>query len=88
MRSSTPATWVTPCMARNKDEKEMAGMKAIVCDRCGNVTLLEDDMPHMCPSGIYHLVGNNGNIEIDLCEDCGNELVEAARRVKGGDANA
>ena len=59
-------------------------MKAIVCDKCGKVTLLEDDRPYMYPAGVYRLVSDRGGSkEIDLCEDCAGNLVELLRRMDG-----
>lgn len=59
-------------------------MKAIVCDKCGKVILLEDDRPYCYPSGIYRLVNERGGAkELDLCEDCAGELVEVLRRMDG-----
>lgn len=58
-------------------------MKAIVCDKCGKVVLLEDEFPYRYPSGIYRLVHDGGEAkELDLCETCTNELVDALRRTK------
>ena len=59
-------------------------MKAIVCDRCGKVTLLEDEFPYRYPSGVYRLVHDTGKAkEIDLCEDCADGLIEVLRRMDG-----
>lgn len=60
-------------------------MKAIVCDKCGKVTLLEDEMPYMYPSGVYRLFSDKDNSVLDICEDCKNELLEAVRRTKDGE---
>ena len=59
-------------------------MKAIVCDKCGKVNLLEDEKPYMDPSGVYRLIGDRDDTVLDLCENCANELVEAVRNVKEG----
>lgn len=60
-------------------------MKAIVCDKCGKVTLLEDDKPYTyAPIGIYVLLNELAGTRLELCEDCGNELIEAVRREKDG----
>ena len=59
-------------------------MKAIVCDKCGKVNLLEDEKPYMYPSGVYRLIGDRDDTVLDLCENCANELVEAVRNVKEG----
>lgn len=60
-------------------------MKAIVCDKCGKVNLLEDERPYMYPTGVYRLVNDADSSVIDLCEECANELVEAIRRTKDGE---
>lgn len=62
-------------------------MKAIVCDKCGKVNLLEDERPYMYPTGVYRLVNDADSSVIDLCEECANELVEAIRRTKDGENN-
>ena len=56
-------------------------MKAIVCDKCGKVTLLEDHKPYVSPSGVYRLVGDSGiyEQEFDLCEDCVGDLRKGLR---------
>lgn len=60
-------------------------MKAIVCDKCGKVTLFEDDKPYCSPSGVYRLSGDGGFKDVlDLCEDCVGELMKAVREVKEG----
>lgn len=59
-------------------------MKAIVCDKCGKVALLEDDKPYMYPTGVYRLVSDGCKAkDLDLCEDCAGELVEAVRGMEG-----
>lgn len=59
-------------------------MKAIVCDKCGKVVLLEDNGPYMYPSGVYRLVNDERKEKtLDLCEDCAGELVEAVRGMEG-----
>lgn len=60
-------------------------MKAIVCDKCGKVNLLEDERPYLYPSGIYRLVSDKDDSVVDLCEECAAELVEAIRRTKDGE---
>ena len=63
-------------------------MRAIVCDKCGKVVLLEDDRPYLySPAGVYRLLHERSGIEIELCEDCGNELIAEVRRMKEGDGN-
>lgn len=59
-------------------------MKAIVCDKCGKVTLLEDEFPYRYPSSVYRLVCESGKAkELDLCEDCADGIIEALRRRDG-----
>lgn len=59
-------------------------MKAFVCDKCGKVILLEDSKAYYAKAnGIYHLVSDD-HIEIDLCEDCVQELLCAVRGMKEG----
>ena len=58
-------------------------MKAIVCDKCGAVVLLEDG-PISSPKGINHVDGAalpSGGI--DLCDKCTAELVAAVRGAEG-----
>lgn len=59
-------------------------MKAIVCDKCGKVTLIEDDKPtYSEESGVFHLIGSFGTAsQIDLCKDCAQELMAAVRERK------
>lgn len=56
--------------------------KAIMCDKCGKITLLEDDKPYMYPCGIYRLMNDQDGSVLDICEVCATELVEAVRRTK------
>ena len=64
-------------------------MKAIVCDKCGKVILLEDDKPYwVAPAGVFVLQKDaHPHVKMDLCEDCVDELMEAVRRTKDGDGN-
>lgn len=63
-------------------------MRAIVCDKCGKTMLLEDNTPYSySPVGAYRLVNDKDNVTLDLCEGCANELLEAVRKMKGGDCN-
>lgn len=63
-------------------------MKAIVCDKCGKVMLLEDERPYLVsPAGVYRLIGERDCHSLDLCEDCACELIEAVRRTKDGESN-
>ena len=53
-------------------------MRAIVCDCCGKVVLLEDNQ--FFPDCIHHLSGNVlGRSELDLCTECAEKLVKATR---------
>jgi hypothetical protein len=58
-------------------------MKAIVCDKCGKVTLLADDGQIYCKeNGVYYLVcGGNGD-RIDLCKECAEEFTALVRNQK------
>ena len=57
-------------------------MKAIVCDKCGKVVLIPDKEPAFgTKTGLYRLVSmNDGNVIVDLCEECKKELMDAVRR--------
>ena len=68
-------------------ERTVNDMKAIVCDKCGKVNLLEDDKLYYYPSGVYRLLDDRDSSVIDLCEDCAAELVEAVRKTKDGDTD-
>lgn len=58
--------------------------KAFVCDKCGKVILLDDDKLYYTPEhGISHLVCG-GKCELDLCEDCVQELMAAVRDMREG----
>ena len=59
-------------------------MKAIVCDKCGNVILLDDDKPYQsAPAGVFVWVHDKYlSFQMELCEDCGDEIVEAVRNMK------
>lgn len=53
-------------------------MRAIVCDCCGKVMLLEDN--HYSPEGIHHLTGCIlGRSDLDLCTECAEKLIKATR---------
>lgn len=54
-------------------------MKAMVCDKCGKVVLLPDN-PGICPDGISTLYMSHKQQEIDLCDECVDELVQALRK--------
>lgn len=55
-------------------------MRAIVCDRCGKVMLLPDD--RLWTDEGYTLRGMKKELNLDLCEECAEELVKATREVK------
>ena len=60
-------------------------MKAIVCDKCGKVVLLEDEKPYMCnPIGVYTLYKGGSDEVIELCEECGNDLISEVRKTREG----
>lgn len=56
--------------------------KAIMCDKCGKIALLDDNKPYIYPCGIYRLITDKDDSVLDLCEACAAELVEAVRRTK------
>lgn len=59
-------------------------MKAYVCDKCGKTALLDDRYPMYGKEiGVYHLASDGGSIEIDLCEECVEELMPAVRGMEG-----
>lgn len=58
-------------------------MKAIVCDKCGKVVLLEDKYPLGKAEGIHCLTLNNDydrESKLDLCQECAEELMAAVRK--------
>lgn len=58
-------------------------MKAIVCDKCGKVVLLEDKYPLGKEEGIHCLILTNDmtrESKLDLCQECAEELMAAVRR--------
>lgn len=57
-------------------------MKAIVCDKCGKVTLLPDvGYEYGPPNGVFRLYdAGSGNVELDLCQECVDELMAAVRK--------
>lgn len=57
-------------------------MKAYVCDKCGKVILLPDDRVYEYPTGINRLSIMSKWEEIDLCDECTDELVAAVREGK------
>ena len=54
-------------------------MKAIVCDKCGKVVLLPD-APTAFPTGINRLSMPSKDCDIDLCDECTDELIAAVRK--------
>lgn len=53
-------------------------MRAIVCDCCGKVVLLEDGP--FCPEGINHLSGKIcGQDGLDLSNECAEKLIKATK---------
>ena len=56
-------------------------MKAIVCDKCGKVILLEEDRSRCTyiPDDVFILRNDRRDMRIELCEACGNELIAAVR---------
>lgn len=63
-------------------------MRAYDCDKCGKVILLDDGMA-ISPKGMNHMTGSGlPDGELDLCDECVAELVEAVRNVKEGSGGA
>lgn len=63
-------------------------MRAYVCDKCGKVILLEDG-PAIWEKGINHMNGPGlPDGQLDLCDECVAELVDAVRNVKEGSGGA
>lgn len=54
-------------------------MKAIVCDKCGKVVLLEGDS-FRYPDEINVLYIQDKGQQIDMCNECTNELLEGIRK--------
>lgn len=58
-------------------------MKAIVCDNCGKVVLIPELGPTYGETGIHHLISHTLEVrELDLCDECATNLVEAVRNQK------
>lgn len=57
-------------------------MRAIVCDKCGKVVLLdEDERDYSVKQGTACLLIQDGHqTHIDLCEECARELMDVAIR--------
>lgn len=63
-------------------------MRAYVCDKCGKVILLDDGMA-ISPEGMNHMTGSGlPDGELDLCDECVAELVQAVRNVREGSGGA
>lgn len=60
-------------------------MKAIVCDKCGKVILIPDEIVYEYATGINRLSMMTKRLEIDLCDECADELVAAVREGKLND---
>ena len=57
-------------------------MKALVCDKCGKVSLFGDEMEFL-PEGICRLSdGRRNGVCVDLCTECVGKLMEAVREQK------
>lgn len=59
-------------------------MKAMMCDRCGKVVLLDDET-NLFDIGINSLYIRKTNEHIDLCDECVDELRAAVRKVNDHD---
>lgn len=57
-------------------------MKAIVCDMCGAVMLLEDGKEKADMNRMYIVETNFSGDVLDLCEDCGKAIIEKAREIR------
>ena len=55
-------------------------MRAFVCDKCGKVVLLAEDGRLFRDEGINRLTMVDECKEIDLCNECTNELLAAIRK--------
>ncbi len=58
-------------------------MKAIVCDCCGKVMLLEGGF--RLPATVYTLSKRGRESDLDLCEECAENLTKAIRKGVGED---
>jgi hypothetical protein len=59
-------------------------MRAIVCDCCGKVELLDETGPCVVMTS-YRLLGPDESLCIDLCEECAKDIVKATRKEKDYD---
>ena len=58
-------------------------MRAVICDKCGKVMLLADK--EFYPEPGYHLISSGaGRVDLDLCDECADELIAAVRDQKEG----
>lgn len=56
-------------------------MKAIVCDKCGKVILIPEDSGIYDPeTGVYCLINSKDKRNLDLCEECAEELMALVRK--------
>ena len=55
-------------------------MKAIVCDKCGKVILLADGERYYHQKAIVKLINTATQEEMDLCDECAEELKAAVRK--------
>jgi hypothetical protein len=58
-------------------------MKAIVCDCCGKVMLLESQF--RWPETVYTLSKGGSESDLDLCKECAENLTKAIRKGVGED---
>lgn len=58
-------------------------MRAYVCDTCGKVVLCADNDVFGEVAGICTLRYGKVRRDVDLCEECVEELLKAVRNVKG-----
>lgn len=59
-------------------------MKAIICDMCGAIVLLEDDAGQRTAGreNMYILKRHHTGDILELCEDCGKAILEKAREIR------
>lgn len=54
-------------------------MRAIVCDCCGKVILIEEREMWQKVDGVHCVVAKPEFIELDLCDECYNKLMDGVR---------
>lgn len=54
-------------------------MRAIVCDCCGKVILMEEHDSWQKVDGVHYIVGKSDFTELDLCDECYNKLMDGVR---------